>query len=288
MKDFFKSFAFKILAAVALFLVGIMIYAASTTGFATIPATIVSAVVTPLQSLATGISDGFNSFIGLFTDAGELREQNAQLQEEIDSLRQNQIELDETKRKLELYEQFLELKETNPDYKFADARIVAVDPSDKFYNFTINAGSLKGISAGDPVVTPAGLVGVAYDVTLNSAKVRTILDSSVQVSAYVSRSGDEGMTSGSVTLAREGLLSIDSLSREAGAMADDIVATSGKGGLYPHGLPIGKIQSVVQDSDGLTMTATIKPFADIKNLTDVFVIVDFEEKAAAADQSAVE
>ena len=71
-------------------------------------------------------------------------------------------------------------------------------------------------------------------------------------------------------------------------MVDDIVATSGKGGLYPHGLPIGKIQSVVQDSDGLTMTATIKPFADIKNLTDVFVIVDFEEKAAAADQSAVE
>ena len=282
MKDFFKSVAFKVLAAVALFLVGIMIYAASTTGFATIPATIVSAVVTPIQSLAAAVSNGVDSFIGLFTDAGELRKENEALQEEIDALRQQQIELDETRRKLELYEQFLELKETNPDYQFADARIVAVDPSDRFYNFTINAGSLKGISAGDPVVTPSGLVGVAYDVTLNSAKVRTILDSSVQVSAYVSRSGDEGMTSGSITLAQEGLLRIDSLSREAGASAGDIVATSGKGGLYPHGLSIGVIQSVEPASDGLTMTATIKPYADIKNLTDVFVIIDFEEKAEAA------
>ena len=133
------------------------------------------------------------------------------------------------------------------------------------------------------MITPAGLVGVAYDVALDSARVRTILDPTTQVSAYVSRSGDEGMTRGSVTLAQEGLLRIDSLSRDAGASAGDIVATSGKGGLYPHGLKIGKIQAVEPDSDGLTMTATIEPFADIKNLTDVFVIIDFEEKAAATE-----
>ena len=67
MKDFLKSIAFKALAVVALFLVGVMIYAASTGGAATIPATIVSAVVTPLQTIASSLSDGVNSFIGIFT-----------------------------------------------------------------------------------------------------------------------------------------------------------------------------------------------------------------------------
>ena len=259
MKDFLKSIAFKALAVAALFLVGVMIYAASTGGAATIPATIVSAVVTPLQSIAAGISDGVNSFIGIFTDSGKLREENGRLQSEINALRENQVEFDETKRQLELYRQFLELKEQNPDYKFADARVVAVDPSEKYYNFTINAGSLKGVKAGDPVITPAGLVGVAYDVALDSARVRTILDPTTQVSAYVSRTGDEGTTGGTVTLAREGLLRINYLSREGGAAAGDYVATSGKGGIYPRGLLIGEIQSVSPDSDGLTMTAQIQP-----------------------------
>lgn len=239
MKDFLKSLGFKVLTVVALFLVGVMIYAASTGGAATIPATIVSAVVTPLQTIASSLSDGVNSFIGIFTDSGRLREENDKLQEEINQLRENQVELDETKRQLELYRQFLELKEQNTDYKFADARVVAVDPSEKYYNFTINAGSLKGVKPGDPVITPAGLVGVAYDVALDSARVRTILDPTTQVSAYVSRSGDEGTTSGTVTLAREGLLQINYLSREGGAAAGDYVATSGKGGIYPRGLLIG-------------------------------------------------
>ena len=82
-KDFLKSLGFKVLTVVALFLVGVMIYAASTGGAATIPATIVSAVVTPLQTIASSLSDGVNSFIGIFTDSGRLREENDKLQEEI-------------------------------------------------------------------------------------------------------------------------------------------------------------------------------------------------------------
>ncbi len=278
MKDFFKSLGFKALAVVALFLVGIMIYAASTGGAATIPDTVIGAIVTPLQSLGAAISNGVSGFFGGFGGSRELREQNAALQEEIDRLRQNQVELDENRRQLELYRQFLELKEANPDYKFADARVVAADPAGKFHNFTINSGSLKGVKNGDPVITPSGLVGVVYDVTLNSAKVRTILDPSTNVGAYISRSGDDGTTTGSVVLAQQGLLRVDYLSREAGTAVGDYVVTSGRGGVYPKGLLIGSIQSVEPDTDGMTLTAKIKPFADIKNVTDVFVITDFAEK----------
>ena len=120
MKEFLKSVAFKALVVVALFLIGIMIYAASTGGVSTIPATITGAIVTPLQSLATTVSDGFNSFIGIFTDSNALREENERLQSEVNELRQNQVEADELRRQNELYREFLELKEQNPDYQFAD------------------------------------------------------------------------------------------------------------------------------------------------------------------------
>ena len=75
MKDFFKSLGFKVLAAVALLLVGVMIYAASTGGLANIPATITGAIVSPLQSLGASISNGFSSFLGIFTDSGELQKE---------------------------------------------------------------------------------------------------------------------------------------------------------------------------------------------------------------------
>ena len=181
MKEFLKSVAFKAIAAVALFLVGIMIYAASTGGVSTIPAAVTGAIITPLQSLATAVSDGFNSFIGIFTDSNALRAENEQLQNEINELRKNEVETDELRRQNELYREFLELKDQHADYQFADARIISTDPADKYGNFTINAGSLKGVKADDPVITPDGLVGVVYEVGPNYAKVATILDPSVSV-----------------------------------------------------------------------------------------------------------
>jgi len=278
MKDFFRSAGFKALAAVAAFLVGVMLYAASTNGVATIPAAIAGVVVTPVQTGFSYVVGAVNNFFGSFTDAGQLRTQNAELTSEIEALRSQQADYDEIQRKLALYEQFLDLKEQNPDYQFADARVIARDPSDQFYNFTINIGSLAGVAMNDPVITPAGLVGVVTEVSLNAAKVRTILDPNTQVSAYISSSGDEGVTGGTAELAREETLRIGYLSRDSAAAAGDMVVTSGKGGIYPRGLLVGALTQVSPASDGLTLQATIQPYADIKNLEDVFVLTNFADK----------
>ena len=276
MKNFLKSAAFKALAVVALFLIGIMIYAASTGGIATIPATISGAILTPLQSLGSNISSGISHFLGNFTDGGKLREENAALQSEVNALRQQQVETDELRRQNELYRQYLTLKEENSDYQFADGRVIYVDPAGKYGNFTINAGSLENISINDPVITPDGLVGVVYEVGMTYSKVRTILDPATQVSAYVSRGRSSGVTGGSLSLAHEGKLRLNYLSRDSGAANGDYVVTSGKGGIYPEGLRIGSVLEVNTESDALTMVAVIKPFVDIFDVSDVFVITAFD------------
>lgn len=159
MKGFWKSVGFKALAGVALFLMGIMIYAASTGGFATIPAAITGAIVTPIQSALAALSDGVSSFFSGLTSGSQLQQQLEEQNDTINSLRQQLVEFDEIKRQNELYKQFLELKEAHPDYQFADGRVIAIDPSDKYGNFTINTGSLGGVSPDDPVITPPGWWG---------------------------------------------------------------------------------------------------------------------------------
>lgn len=275
MKEFLKSLAFRVLVLVAALLVGMMIYAASIGGVSTIPETLAGFIVTPLQTAAAHISDGFDRFIGLFTDGGALREENAQLQTEIDTLREQQVELDELRRQNELYRDYLELKEQNPDYQFADARVIAMDPAENYWNFTINVGSLSGVTAGNPVITPSGMVGVVYEVGGSYAKVRTILDPRAPVSVYVSRTRDNGITGNTAALASEGLLRLERLDRTAGAAAGDILITYGNG-KYPAGLMVGKLTEVYAESDGLSLSATVQPFADIARVSDVFVIVDFD------------
>ena len=213
MKDFLKSLAFKVLAGIALFLVGIMIYAASTGGFSTIPATITGAIITPIQTAFAAVTEGVKNFFGGFAAAGPLHDELDAKQAEIDELRGQLVELDELRRLNEQYRQYLELKEANNDYLFADGRVIAVDPLDKYGNFTIDTGSLAGVEPNDPVITPSGLVGVVYEVGPTWSKVRSLLDPSTQASAYISQNGDTCITGGSASLAQDGLLRLDLLPR---------------------------------------------------------------------------
>lgn len=275
MKEFFKSFACKVLGLIALVLIGVMIYAASTGGFSTIPAAISGAVITPLQTAITSLSDGVSGFFGQFGGSGELRKQLEEKDREILELRQKVIDYDKMKEENDWYAEILGLHEQHSDFTFEPGRIIAVDPSGEYGNFSINAGSVNGISAGDPVVTAEGLVGVVYEVNVTSAKVRTILDPATRASATISRNGDTGTTGGSVALAQKGRFRLNKLERNSGAAVGDIVVTSGFGGVFPSGLSVGKIIAVTPESDGLTLYATVEPYVDLGALKNVMVITSF-------------
>lgn len=278
MKNFFKSAGFKLLAVVAAFLTGVFIYAAVRGETATLPEQLAGAVLTPLQSLGSALSGGISRlFSGLTTDKTWQKEKQ-ELEAELNDLRDRMVEYDDMKRRYDQLVAFLELKEQNPDYQFADAAVIARDPTDKYAGFTINAGSLKDVKAGDPVIAAEGLVGVVSEVGLNWARVSTILDVQTHVSAYISRSGDAGVTGGALALAQDGLLRLNNLERDSSVLTGDIVVTYGGGGQYPAKLKIGTVTEVAADSDGLSVYAVVRPFADIRNVTDVLVITDFGEK----------
>lgn len=276
MKHFFKTIGFKILGGIALVLIGVMIYAASTGGISTFFASAAGVVVTPLQTAVTSVSNAVSDFFGGIGKGGALRQQITQLEEENRHLREQIVDYDEMKIENEWYSQILSLHEDHPDYTFADGKVITMDPSDPFCNFSINAGSVVGVSVGDPVVTADGLVGIVQEVGLTYSKVRTVLDPALKAGASISRTDESGYTGGSLTLASDGLLRINYLERTSSVVSGDFVVTSGLGGVFPSGLLIGRVTTVAPDTDGMTLYGLVEPFVDIPNLKRVMVITSFD------------
>lgn len=277
MKDFLKNVLTRSVGVLALILVGVMIYSATTGGFATIPETLTGIFVTPLQSLATSVSNGVSDFFGQLTGSGDLQQRVEQLEKENAELREQMVDYDELKQTNDWYSEILGLHEENPEYTFASGRVIGRDPADYYGNFTISAGQNAGIEVNDPVVaTDGSLVGVVDEVGLTYAKVRTVLDPSAKVAAQISRTGDTAYTAGStVELARQNRLRLTTLERSSGASVGDYVITSGIGGVYPPGLLIGSVNDITSATDGMTLDAEVDLFAEIYDLKQVMVITYF-------------
>lgn len=276
MRDFLKSTRFKILAAVFVVLCAFMLRATMSGGITPLTSQLLSLITTPIQRVTAGVSEGVGGAFRHFFQAGEIEEQNAEYEEKIRILTQQVADLENYKRENEQLREYLEIKEEHNDFTFASATVIGRDSADRFYSFTIDAGSEAGIERFDPVITSDGLVGLVSEVGKNYSKVLTILDVAVEVGAYDIRTRDIGTTTGDISLARDGRLRLSMLPKDSEVSQGDLIYTTGYGGIYPGGLAIGEVTETHTDSSGMGMYAVIQPLAGITDVKDVLVITAFE------------
>lgn len=234
-----------------------------------------SMIIVPAQRFSAGVADNASSFFNRFLNASQTYEQNKLLQDEINGLRKQLVDYDKIKHENEQFREIIGMKEKRPDILFETASVIARDPTDRFFSFQIDKGSLDGIAYLDPVMTADGLVGYVSEVGLISSKVVTILDVTVNVGAYCSATRDIGIVTGAVDLAADGKCQIEYLPRDSGIVEGNIVLTSG-GTIFPKDLIIGSIEEVKLGSHGISVVATVRPTAQIRTVKDVFVITSFE------------
>ena len=275
MQDFFRSWRFKVLAAVCVFLTAFMLRAAYTGGVGTILSNAVGFVAAPLQKVSASISDKVTGFFEIYLKAGAIKEENTNLKSEIRELKKQLVDYDELKQKNEQYMQLLNIKERNHDFEFQPASVIGRDPSSRFYSFTIDLGTLDDIALYDPVITNDGLVGIVYEVSANFSKVRTILDPSTDVGVYNTRTMDTGVSTGDSKLAESGMNRMMYVSRDSKMQEGDLIVTSGISGLFPKDLPVGEIKNIQPEEHGMSLYCEIIPSVDIKDVKDVFVITAF-------------
>jgi rod shape-determining protein MreC len=118
------------------------------------------------------------------------------------------------------------------------------------------------------VVSADGVVGQTIKVAATTSRVLLLTDHSSGVSATIQRSRARGVVKGK----EEMLCTLEFTTREEDVKVGDIVITSGIGGVFLKGLPIGEVTMVKRGEYGIFQTVTIRPTVNLPHLEEVLVV----------------
>ncbi|MBR5262239.1 MAG: rod shape-determining protein MreC [Clostridia bacterium] len=235
-----------------------------------------STALYPLQRVSAYLSYKLSNFNDNFQSAATLEKENKELKSQIEQYQKEIIGYNEAKKKLETYEDFLGVKEENPDFIFESATIISRDSTDPYESFTLSKGSLDDIQVNDPVIYGTNLVGVVTSVAPASCTVSTIANPDVNVSVYETYTGEVGYTTGTGNAEDRVYCKLPGLTAETAISPNGILATSGSGGIYPKDLIVGTVVEVDDAKDGISSFATIRSAVNIAELSEVFIIKSFD------------
>lgn len=283
MRFFFRSKQFKIILVVAVSLLLLSGISFAVGGVLSPQSNILGMLTAPLRTAATEIANSISDIGKAYKDGNKIMLENAQLESEINELREQLKDYEKAIGENEFYKEYLELKEANTDYKFASAKLISIDKDDPYKGFVINRGSLHSIEENDPVITSAGLVGYITEVGLTTSKVTTILSPELIAGALDNRTTDSGLLSGNLEFAEKGYAKFYNLSRSCNIAIGDYVVTSGEG-IFPEGLLIGTIFSIGSDKYNTSIYAEVKPFVNLDEIRNVMVITNFDGQGGIIGQ----
>ncbi len=234
----------------------------------------VNVIATPFRAAFNACADGLSGFVDYFTEFDRILAENEELRRENEELKKLQSDLAVLKEENAWLRDFLEVKNQNMSFDFADAVVIGKNSGTSHHTLTLNKGSLHGIEAGMTVITGQGLVGRIAEVGLTSCEVLCIIDISSSVGALVERSALVGIVEGYYTgdcrfLYTTGITDFESIA------AGDNLITSGKGSIYPYGLKIGTVTEIKIDDASRSVIATVKPAVDFNDIDRVMIIKSF-------------
>lgn len=224
----------------------------------------------PAQSGAERIAVWWRvSVVSLF-HARALARRNDALQKQVFALSQENEGLRAAQLENTRLRQLLAF-ETKADRPLLAGEVVALKPSPQTDTLTINRGETSGVHVRASVLAPNGaLVGQVLDVSPGACTVLLLTDADSSVGAQV----DNDSPRAPIGLCQGGSgprLRLTYLPLDSNLQPGDLVFTSGQGGVFPKGLPIGKVLSVSTDKTRSLQTAIVQPKADFDHLEEAFV-----------------
>lgn len=214
----------------------------------------------------SGVWDGY-------VDLWDVQEDNLRLREELQELKMDMAKSREAVATNIRLQKLLNLKKTL-DAPFLTTRIIGRDPSQWFNTVIIDQGASEGILPGMPVVTAEGVVGQVRNVSPHYAKVLLANDSNSAIDALVQESRVQGIIKGN----GKGYF-FDYVLKNNEVKEGDVVVTSGMGGVFPKGLPVGTVGQVVRSKRGMFLQIEVVPAVIFSELE--YLVVILQEKIQA-------
>lgn len=208
--------------------------------------------------------------------AGDLAEENEQLREQVDRLREDKSRLIGVLQENTRLRKLLGFKRKHPDYELAPAEVVGRDTTPYFRVLTLKLESEAKLEPRMPVVVAGGVVGQIHRTYGAFADVVIVSDPRSRIDAISQRNRAQGVIRG-LGHQRDYLAKISYLRRKDEVRKGDVMVTSGMGGVFPPELIVGTVREVRRKKRGLFQQALVEPAVDYSRLEEVFVITDVQE-----------
>jgi rod shape-determining protein MreC len=227
-------------------------------------------ITAPLQmgvvTVCEAVSDWWGHYLWLVDTGREnelLLQQNRLLAAELRRLQEVRLTNERLQKLLDFREQ--------QDLTGLPAQVITEDASSWFRTVMIDKGSADGVREGMPVVVAEGVAGRIIRTTTHQSRVLLITDASSAIAALVQRNRTRGVCRG-----RGDTLNFDFALREKDIQVGDLVITSGTGGVFPKGLPVGTVVRVEREEYGLFQVVEVMPTVDFSRLEEVLVLLKEE------------
>ena len=277
MKHFFTTRVRVILVLALLLAVGLTVVS-DLTGLK-LPEMLVQGVLTPIRTGISSLTDSAQQLYDYMFRFEIISAENAELREQLAKLEDDARQAGAIARENERLRQLLELKEAHEDFELVGGYVISWSSSDWSSTVTINRGTKDGIDVGMCAITANGqVVGLVSQVGYNYAIIKTVLDSSIEISATLSSTGGtgyNGIVNGGYASGLSGLLRMNYLPSNSVIHNNDQVVTTGST-VYPRGLILGYVMDAGYEETGIAMYALLRPAADIGSLEQVFIVTAYD------------
>jgi rod shape-determining protein MreC len=214
---------------------------------------VLSVMARPFDAVA-GVRNWFVEIVDMRAENVALKSQNAQLLQWQSAAKQMEAENRALKGLLGMMQ--------TQSSTYVTAGIVSDFSGPYVHSAILGSGANHGIKADQAVIGKGGLVGRVINVGDKSARVLLLGDINSRVPVMVERTREKSILTGS----NDALLSLSYVAANHKIEAGDRVVTSGDGGVFPAGIPVGIVETVEQGS------VKVKPFVDPAGIEYVSVV----------------
>ena len=236
-------------------------------------------VTTPLRIVGSALTTPFQALGNVFSNLTATQETLSELREENERLSAKNAELQEEAQAAKRLQDLLGLQ-SSYSLQSTAARIISTSTDSWSRVVVIDRGSSSGLAIGMPVANSSGAIGQIIECGATSATVRLIADENSSVSALVQSSRAQGVLTGSAG----GTLHLTLIAIDQSVSVGDSVVTSGLGGVYPKGLPLGRVLSVNKNDGDLYYSIVVEPPSSAESFEEVLVITSLTENQKASSE----
>ena len=236
-------------------------------------------VVAPLQDGLARVFRPIGDFLSTLGEIPSIRKENAQLSAEVDRLKAVQRRVPEIVRENDRLLDLIQEKDWQHG-RTLGAFVIGLGPSNEEWTAFLDKGSSQGIKKDMAVTSAEGLVGRVVLEGDSYSKVLLLVDPQHAVGARLTGSGETGVLQGR----GQEDLRLDFIDADTKITIGETVVTSGYDkGIYPMGIPLGRVTRVQKARDGLSQSAYVRPFVDFSKLDAVLVLLESGPKTGQGE-----